>query len=63
MCFNLGETFDNKSVYFTKNTSNFPDDIHKKRLKTTSRLSVQGRRWARYAAINGPNFRKESYCW
>ena len=60
MCFNFDKTFDNKSVYLTKNPSNFPDDIHKKRLKNTSRLSIQGRRCARYAAINGSNFRLES---
>ena len=35
---NLGENFDNKSVYFIKNLPNFPDDIDKKRLKKTKRF-------------------------
>ena len=63
---NLGQHFDNKSVYFIfcKNPLNFPDDIDKKRLKTSkpfigSRSPVGAR--LGFAAITGSNFREESH--
>ena len=57
---NLGEHFDNKRVYFGKNTPNFPDDIDKKRLKATKPF-VGSRLPVGLLAIIGSNFRKEPY--
>ena len=46
----LSKYFDNKSEYYSRNPPNFPDDLDKKRLKTTKAFMVQGRLWARVAA-------------
>ena len=53
---NLGKNFDNKSVYFSKNTPKFPHDIDKKGLKTTKPFVGSS-----FAAITDSNFPKESY--